>query len=259
MRSREIPLPRLSLHNMCWIRDGSAVRVGILEGKKSSLSRFSAITSLVLVWRAGASEPHVSDPRNPRNDQEHVSEFFHLCSRRNLSALNNWRVLICPPPWLLPVVPTVCPSTVTTTLRQARSEKPAVQEARKISRHIREARGVGTSASHGEAARPICRRWQLKSGSNECKRRKIKCNGATPCQRCGNLSLECVSTASASQDRLGLTAPQALLPELLYKLPERLARVQADARPDRSIAGSGGRPVQHRQRPSISGPFRAAE
>ncbi|KAF1946134.1 hypothetical protein EJ02DRAFT_337101 [Clathrospora elynae] len=26
---------------------------------------------------------------------------------------------------------------------------------------------------------------------NECKRRKIKCNGQTPCQRCGNLSLEC--------------------------------------------------------------------
>ena len=28
--------------------------------------------------------------------------------------------------------------------------------------------------------------------SNECKRRKIKCNGQTPCQRCGNLNLECV-------------------------------------------------------------------
>ncbi|KAI9727559.1 MAG: hypothetical protein M1828_006501 [Chrysothrix sp. TS-e1954] len=27
---------------------------------------------------------------------------------------------------------------------------------------------------------------------NECKRRKIKCNGEAPCQRCGNLQLECV-------------------------------------------------------------------
>ncbi|KAF2200336.1 fungal-specific transcription factor-like protein [Delitschia confertaspora ATCC 74209] len=27
---------------------------------------------------------------------------------------------------------------------------------------------------------------------NECKRRKIKCNGQTPCQRCGNLSLQCL-------------------------------------------------------------------
>ncbi|TVY16790.1 putative transcriptional regulatory protein [Lachnellula arida] len=29
------------------------------------------------------------------------------------------------------------------------------------------------------------------SASNECKRRKIKCNGNTPCQRCGNLNLDC--------------------------------------------------------------------
>lgn len=27
--------------------------------------------------------------------------------------------------------------------------------------------------------------------SNECKRRKIKCNGNNPCLRCGNLNLEC--------------------------------------------------------------------
>ncbi|XP_044719079.1 fungal specific transcription factor domain-containing protein [Hirsutella rhossiliensis] len=27
---------------------------------------------------------------------------------------------------------------------------------------------------------------------NECKRRKIKCNGETPCQRCGNLNLTCL-------------------------------------------------------------------
>ena len=27
---------------------------------------------------------------------------------------------------------------------------------------------------------------------NECKRRKIKCNGNTPCHRCGNLSLDCI-------------------------------------------------------------------
>lgn len=29
-------------------------------------------------------------------------------------------------------------------------------------------------------------------GSNECKRRKIKCNGQVPCQRCGHLNLECM-------------------------------------------------------------------
>lgn len=34
--------------------------------------------------------------------------------------------------------------------------------------------------------RPSC------SCSNECKRRKIKCNGENPCQRCGNLNLACL-------------------------------------------------------------------
>lgn len=28
--------------------------------------------------------------------------------------------------------------------------------------------------------------------SNECKRRKIKCNGETPCQRCGRQRVQCV-------------------------------------------------------------------
>lgn len=28
--------------------------------------------------------------------------------------------------------------------------------------------------------------------SNECKRRKIKCNGQTPCQRCGRQRIDCV-------------------------------------------------------------------
>ena len=35
--------------------------------------------------------------------------------------------------------------------------------------------------------------WHDADGlaSNECKRRKIKCNGQVPCQRCGHLDLEC--------------------------------------------------------------------
>ncbi|CEI60542.1 unnamed protein product [Fusarium venenatum] len=33
---------------------------------------------------------------------------------------------------------------------------------------------------------------QTQAVGNECKRRKIKCNGETPCQRCGNLNLACL-------------------------------------------------------------------
>ncbi|KIW44407.1 uncharacterized protein PV06_02879 [Exophiala oligosperma] len=35
-----------------------------------------------------------------------------------------------------------------------------------------------------------------KRRGNECKRRKVKCSGSKPCQRCDNLSLDCVFTRS---------------------------------------------------------------
>ncbi|GAB1316109.1 hypothetical protein MFIFM68171_06319 [Madurella fahalii] len=38
----------------------------------------------------------------------------------------------------------------------------------------------------------ISNRPRRTSHSNECKRRKIKCNGQTPCQRCGHLNLQCL-------------------------------------------------------------------
>ncbi|KAI2470207.1 hypothetical protein F4781DRAFT_391508 [Annulohypoxylon bovei var. microspora] len=37
---------------------------------------------------------------------------------------------------------------------------------------------------------------------NECKRRKIKCNGETPCQRCGNLNLQCLYTPNCCSSSL---------------------------------------------------------
>lgn len=47
--------------------------------------------------------------------------------------------------------------------------------------------------SEDGAAQPRAKRNRYISiACNECKRRKIKCNGQTPCQRCGNLSLECL-------------------------------------------------------------------
>jgi hypothetical protein len=36
--------------------------------------------------------------------------------------------------------------------------------------------------------------------SNECKRRKIKCNGQTPCQRCGRQRIECIYVESSHRD-----------------------------------------------------------
>lgn len=46
--------------------------------------------------------------------------------------------------------------------------------------------------SQGAAGSKSRRSRYISLACNECKRRKIKCNGQTPCQRCGNLNLECV-------------------------------------------------------------------
>ncbi|KAH7028013.1 uncharacterized protein B0I36DRAFT_328446 [Microdochium trichocladiopsis] len=47
-------------------------------------------------------------------------------------------------------------------------------------------------AKGGAAGQRSKRSRYISIACNECKRRKIKCNGETPCQRCGNLNLQCL-------------------------------------------------------------------
>ncbi|RFU35367.1 hypothetical protein B7463_g954, partial [Scytalidium lignicola] len=54
----------------------------------------------------------------------------------------------------------------------------------------RKAESEGNSANGAPHTRAKRTRY-ISIACNECKRRKIKCNGNTPCQRCGNLKLEC--------------------------------------------------------------------
>lgn len=53
-------------------------------------------------------------------------------------------------------------------------------------------RKADNDGSQGAAGSKSRRSRYISLACNECKRRKIKCNGQTPCQRCGNLNLECV-------------------------------------------------------------------
>ncbi|KAF2401524.1 fungal-specific transcription factor domain protein [Trichodelitschia bisporula] len=46
--------------------------------------------------------------------------------------------------------------------------------------------------SEGPQQQRAKRNRYISIACNECKRRKIKCNGQTPCHRCGNLQLECL-------------------------------------------------------------------
>ncbi|KXJ88551.1 hypothetical protein Micbo1qcDRAFT_166604 [Microdochium bolleyi] len=52
--------------------------------------------------------------------------------------------------------------------------------------------GDASPGAKGGAGQRSKRSRYISIACNECKRRKIKCNGETPCQRCGNLNLQCL-------------------------------------------------------------------
>ncbi|KAI1073778.1 hypothetical protein F5B20DRAFT_565791 [Whalleya microplaca] len=53
----------------------------------------------------------------------------------------------------------------------------------------KDATAAGASAPQQQSRK---RNRYISIACNECKRRKIKCNGEKPCQRCGNLNLQCL-------------------------------------------------------------------
>ncbi|KAF2746438.1 hypothetical protein M011DRAFT_445229 [Sporormia fimetaria CBS 119925] len=69
-------------------------------------------------------------------------------------------------------------SSVSATGTMSSSNGPAAPAKRKSEDHVPQPRSK--------------RNRYISIACNECKRRKIKCNGQTPCERCGNLSLDCL-------------------------------------------------------------------
>ncbi|KAI4592866.1 hypothetical protein KJ359_010313 [Pestalotiopsis sp. 9143b] len=51
---------------------------------------------------------------------------------------------------------------------------------------------IDDGSQNGSKQQRSKRNRYISIACNECKRRKIKCNGETPCQRCGNLNLQCL-------------------------------------------------------------------
>lgn len=71
--------------------------------------------------------------------------------------------------------------------------------------------------------------------SNECKRRKIKCNGETPCKRCGNLNLACLYAPNCcsnnfkdTDDYRHITSNLARLQDEVNWLNQTVKALQAD-------------------------------
>lgn len=95
---------------------------------------------------------------------------------------------------------------------------------------------------------------------NECKRRKIKCNGQTPCQRCGNLNLECLYAPNCcnnfkeSDEFKQMTAHISSLQQQVDDLFHNLANLRAHA-DAQSNNGSMGTPfTQHDYPPMLPPP-----
>ncbi|KAL4879796.1 fungal-specific transcription factor domain-containing protein [Aspergillus karnatakaensis] len=75
------------------------------------------------------------------------------------------------------------PSPVDASLSQASpEEQPDAQVSDSAKRKAEQPNGTQTRSKRNRYISIAC---------NECKRRKIKCNGQVPCQRCGHLKLEC--------------------------------------------------------------------
>lgn len=98
---------------------------------------------------------------------------------------------------------------------------------------------VGGSQSHTRSKR----NRYISIACNECKRRKIKCNGQSPCHRCGNLKLECVyapncctnsikDSAEFQQMRNHIDALQDQVNELFTQLSDLRARQDGPVAPD---------------------------
>lgn len=94
---------------------------------------------------------------------------------------------------------------------------------------------------------------------NECKRRKIKCNGQTPCQRCGNLNLECLYAPNCcnnfkesdefKQMTAHITSLQQQVDELFHNLASLRSHVDAQ-----SNNGSIGTPFTQQEYPPMLPP-----
>jgi hypothetical protein len=127
----------------------------------------------------------------------------------------------------------------------------------------------------GAQALPCSHQQTITDGffpSNECKRRKIKCNGETPCQRCGNLNLACLyapnccsSNFKDSDDFKQVTTQLSRLQDEVSWLNQTVKALQAEPSrtssapvPDRvppPVSLSHGL-ASIQQAPARSGPFR---
>ncbi|KAJ5948073.1 hypothetical protein N7466_001088 [Penicillium verhagenii] len=107
------------------------------------------------------------------------------------------------------------------------------------------------SIDDGQEFRPRKkRRKYIARACNECKRRKIKCNGETPCHRCGRQHIECVYVENAPQESLGDQENFDRLFDQMRSMQDQITSLSAAVR---SVTHSDASPLTG-SRPSVMGP-----
>ncbi|KAI1329430.1 hypothetical protein F5Y16DRAFT_365972 [Xylariaceae sp. FL0255] len=94
---------------------------------------------------------------------------------------------------------------------------------------------------------------------NECKRRKIKCNGETPCQRCGHLNLQCLyapnccsGSVKDSDEFKQMAAQVSRLQEQVDSLVSNMNSLRNDT--SSQVGGGSGLGQQHAPQSTSSTP-----
>ncbi|KAJ5524018.1 hypothetical protein N7494_010668 [Penicillium frequentans] len=106
------------------------------------------------------------------------------------------------------------------------------------------------SIDEGQDDRPRKkRRKYIARACNECKRRKIKCNGETPCHRCGRQRIECVYVENAPQENVGDQENFDRLFEQMRSMQDQIISLSAAVR---SVTHSEASPLTG-ARPSVVG------
>ncbi|KAJ5765103.1 hypothetical protein N7520_004662 [Penicillium odoratum] len=93
------------------------------------------------------------------------------------------------------------------------------------------------------------RRKYIARACNECKRRKIKCNGETPCHRCGRQHIECVYVENAPQESGGDQENFDRLFDQMRSMQDQIISLSAAVR---SVTHSDASPMSG-PRPSVVG------
>ncbi|KAL8915764.1 MAG: hypothetical protein Q9172_006688 [Xanthocarpia lactea] len=86
-----------------------------------------------------------------------------------------------------------------------------------------------------EAPSRTKRNRYISIACNECKRRKIRCNGQMPCQRCGNLSLQCVYAPNCCSTGFRDSNEFQAMSNTIQSLQDQVQRLYADLGASRNV------------------------